>query len=185
MFLKNKYTMNYKIIDIPKINNAKGNIGVVENDTIPFDVKRVYYLFDVPSGAKRGGHAHKKLKQVILAISGSFDVVLKDGKSKEIIKLNRPDKGLLIENNIWRELENTMGSKSNHAQMQKLVVQMKDELEKIKEQVLNVCHSELVSESNCFHKLSQLGLDSSIKFIFHSLCQFFNCFSLVIASLTY
>lgn len=106
MFLKNKYTMNYKIIDIPKINNAKGNIGVVENDTIPFDVKRVYYLFDVPSGAKRGGHAHKKLKQVILAIQGSFDVVLKDGKSKEIITLNRPDKGLLIENNIWRELEN-------------------------------------------------------------------------------
>lgn len=106
MFLKNKYTMNYKIIDIPKINNTKGNIGVVENDTIPFDVKRVYYLFDVPSGAKRGGHAHKKLKQVILAISGSFDVVLKDGKSKEIITLNRPDKGLLIENNIWRELEN-------------------------------------------------------------------------------
>lgn len=98
--------MNYKIIDIPKINNAKGNIGVVENDTIPFDVKRVYYLFDVPSGAKRGGHAHKKLKQVILAISGSFDVVLKDGKSKKIITLNRPDKGLLIENNIWRELEN-------------------------------------------------------------------------------
>ncbi|WP_396180913.1 sugar 3,4-ketoisomerase [Flavobacterium sp.] len=98
--------MSYKIIDIPKINNTKGNIGVIENDTIPFEVKRVYYLFDVPSGAKRGGHAHKKLKQVILAISGSFDVVLKDGKSKEIITLNRPDKGLLIENNIWRELEN-------------------------------------------------------------------------------
>ncbi|WP_353168735.1 FdtA/QdtA family cupin domain-containing protein [Flavobacterium sp.] len=98
--------MNYKIIDIPKINNIKGNIGVVENDTIPFDIKRVYYLFDVPSGAKRGGHAHKKLKQVILAISGSFDVVLKDGKSKEIVTLNKPDKGLLIENNIWRELEN-------------------------------------------------------------------------------
>jgi len=98
--------MNYKIIDIPKINNTKGNIGVIENDTIPFDVKRVYYLFDVPSGAKRGGHAHKKLKQVLIAISGSFDVVLKNGKSKEIITLNRPDKGLLIENNIWRELEN-------------------------------------------------------------------------------
>lgn len=98
--------MKYKIIDIPKINNTKGNIGVIENDTLPFDVKRVYYLFDVPSGAKRGGHAHKKLKQVILAISGSFDVVLKDGKSKETITLNRPDKGLLIENNIWRELEN-------------------------------------------------------------------------------
>lgn len=98
--------MNYKIIDIPKINNTKGNIGVIENNIIPFDVKRVYYLFDVPSGAKRGGHAHKKLKQVLIAISGSFDVVLKDGNSKEIITLNRPDKGLLIENNIWRELEN-------------------------------------------------------------------------------
>ena len=98
--------MNYKIIDIPKINNTRGNIGVIENDTIPFDVKRVYYLFDVPSGAKRGGHAHKKLKQVLIAISGSFDVVLKNGKSKEIVTLNRPDKGLLIENNIWRELEN-------------------------------------------------------------------------------
>ncbi len=105
--MKNKeHKMNYKIIDIPKINNTKGNIGVIENDTIPFDVKRVYYLFDVPSGAKRGGHAHKKLKQVLIAISGSFDVVLKDGKSKEIVTLNRPDKGLLIENNIWRELEN-------------------------------------------------------------------------------
>ena len=98
--------MNYKIIDIPKINNTKGNIGVIENDTIPFDVKRVFYLFDVPSGAKRGGHANKKTNQVLIAISGSFDVVLKDGNSKEIVKLNRPDKGLLIENNIWRELEN-------------------------------------------------------------------------------
>lgn len=101
-----KKEMNYKIIDIPKINNTRGNIGVIENETIPFEIKRVYYLFDVPSGAKRGGHAHKKLKQVILAISGSFDVVLKDGKSKQTITLNRPDKGLLIENNIWRELEN-------------------------------------------------------------------------------
>ncbi|CCG53755.1 Protein of unknown function [Flavobacterium indicum GPTSA100-9 = DSM 17447] len=98
--------MKIKLIDIPKITNTKGNIGVIENDTIPFDVKRVYYLFDVPSGAKRGGHAHKKLKQILIAISGSFDVVLKDGKKKEVVTLNRPDKGLLIENNIWRELEN-------------------------------------------------------------------------------
>lgn len=98
--------MNINIIDIPKINNAKGNIGVIENDTIPFEIKRVYYLFDVPSGAKRGGHAHKNLKQILIAISGSFDVILKDGKNKETVTLNRPDKGLLIENNIWRELEN-------------------------------------------------------------------------------
>lgn len=98
--------MTYKIIDIPKINNKNGNIGVIENKTIPFDIKRVYYLFDIPSDAKRGGHAHKKLKQVLIAISGSFDVVLKDGNLKEVITLNKPDKGLLIENNIWRELEN-------------------------------------------------------------------------------
>ena len=98
--------MNYKIIDIPKINNTKGNIGVIENNTIPYEIKRVFYLFDVPSGAKRGGHANKKTNQVLIAISGSFDVVLKDGKSKETITLNRPEKGLLIENNIWRELEN-------------------------------------------------------------------------------
>ena len=98
--------MSYKIIDIPKINNKNGNIGVIENSTIPFDVKRVYYLFDIPSGSRCGGNAHKKLKQVLIAISGSFDVVLKDGKSKETITLNRPEKGLLIENNIWRELEN-------------------------------------------------------------------------------
>lgn len=95
-----------KLIDIPKITNSKGNIGVLEKGTIPFEIKRVYYLFDVPSGAKRGGHAHKQLKQVLIAISGSFDVVLKDGKNKQIITLNRPDKGLLIENNLWRELEN-------------------------------------------------------------------------------
>lgn len=94
------------IIDIPKINNNKGNIGIVELDTIPFAIKRVYYLFDVPTGAKRGGHAHKNLKQVLIAISGSFDVILKDGKKKEVVTLNRPDKGLLIENNTWRELEN-------------------------------------------------------------------------------
>ena len=95
-----------KLIDIPKINNNKGNIGVIEMHTIPFEIKRVYYLFDVPTGAKRGGHAHKKLKQVLIAISGSFDVILKDSKNKEVITLNRPDKGLLIENNTWRELEN-------------------------------------------------------------------------------
>lgn len=105
-FIKKVITMQIQFIDIPKITNTKGNIGVLENETIPFEIKRVYYLFDVPSGAKRGGHAHKQLKQVLIAISGSFDVVLKDGKNKQIITLNRPDKALLIENNMWRELEN-------------------------------------------------------------------------------
>lgn len=98
--------MNAEIINIPKIENSLGNIGVIENNTIPFEIKRVYYLYDIPSSAVRGGHAHKKLQQVLIAISGSFDVVLKNGKRVKKITLNKPDKGLLINNNTWRELEN-------------------------------------------------------------------------------
>ncbi|WP_268849294.1 sugar 3,4-ketoisomerase [Flavobacterium aestivum] len=98
--------MNIKLIDIPKIENILGNIAVIENDVLPFEVKRVYYLYDIPSSANRGGHSHIKLQQVLIAISGSFDVILKDGISEKTITLNKPDKGLLIRNNIWRELEN-------------------------------------------------------------------------------
>lgn len=98
--------MNVEIIDIPKIENILGNIAVVENDVIPFDIKRVYYLYDIPSSSKRGGHSHKKLQQIVIAISGSFNVVLKDGNTVRTITLNKPDKGLLVQNNIWRELEN-------------------------------------------------------------------------------
>lgn len=98
--------MNIEIIQIPKIEKPEGNIGVIEKNVVPFDIKRVYYLFDVPSTAHRGGHAHKNLSQMLIALSGSFDVVLKDGKSKEVITLNKPDKGLLIKTNVWRELEN-------------------------------------------------------------------------------
>ena len=98
--------MNIEIIDIPKIINSEGNIAVIENSTIPFDIKRVYYLFDVPSTSRRGGHAHKKLNQVLIALSGSFEVLLNNGKDKEVITLNKPDKGLLITSNIWRELDN-------------------------------------------------------------------------------
>lgn len=98
--------MKIEIIEIPKIENSLGNIAVIENDVIPFDIKRVYYLYDIPSSSIRGGHSHKKLQQILIAISGSFDVVLKDGTSSTTITLNKPDKGLLIKNNTWRELEN-------------------------------------------------------------------------------
>jgi mannose-6-phosphate isomerase-like protein (cupin superfamily) len=95
-----------KIIEIPKIKDVRGNLAVIEKDTIPFSVKRVYYLYDVPSDAYRGGHAHKKLKQFLIALSGSFEVVLDNGNERKRIMLNKPDKGLLIPTGVWRELEN-------------------------------------------------------------------------------
>src|SRR3970282_760425 len=98
--------MNIELIDIPKIGNVLGNIGVIENGTMPFEMKRVYYLYDIQSSAKRGGHAHKSLVQVLIAISGSFDVLLNDDVSERKVTLNKPNVGLLINNNIWRELEN-------------------------------------------------------------------------------
>nr|WP_199003165.1 FdtA/QdtA family cupin domain-containing protein [Flavobacterium sp. ASV13] len=98
--------MNVQLISIPKIEERRGNLSVIENDTVPFDIKRVYYLYDVPSGAERGGHAHKNLKQFLIALSGSFDVVLKDGRKEQIITLNKPYEGLLIHSGIWRELQN-------------------------------------------------------------------------------
>lgn len=98
--------MNVEIIDIPKIENPFGSIAIIEKEVIPFEIKRVYYLYDVPSFAQRGGHAHKNLNQILIALSGSFDVVLKDGSETQIITLNKPNKGLLIKTNIWRELEN-------------------------------------------------------------------------------
>jgi len=94
--------------DIPKIidPNGRGNLSVIEKDVLPFEIKRVYYLYDVPSDSSRGGHAHIELQQFLIALSGSFDVVLNSGVSRRIITLNRPNKGLLIPNGIWRELEN-------------------------------------------------------------------------------
>ena len=96
----------YQFIDIPKISDPRGNLAVIENGVLPFDVKRVYYLFDVPSGSRRGGHAHKELSQFLIALSGSFDVILKNDQSLETITLNNPSRGLLIPPGTWRELEN-------------------------------------------------------------------------------
>jgi dTDP-4-dehydrorhamnose 3,5-epimerase-like enzyme len=95
-----------KIIEIPKIHDTRGNLSVIEGNVIPFEMKRVYYLYDVPSGAERGGHSHKEQQEFLIALSGSFTVVLNDGKEKNSITLNKPNQGLLIPNGIWRELEN-------------------------------------------------------------------------------
>ncbi|WP_035690566.1 sugar 3,4-ketoisomerase [Flavobacterium sp. F52] len=95
-----------QLIEIPKIQDRRGNLSVVEGNTIPFVSKRVYYLYDVPSGSKRGGHAHIEQQELLIALSGSFDVVLKDGKNTKTITLNKPNIGLLIVSGIWRELKN-------------------------------------------------------------------------------
>jgi dTDP-4-dehydrorhamnose 3,5-epimerase-like enzyme len=95
-----------KLIKIPKISDPRGNLGVIDKETIPFEIKRVYYLFDVPSTAYRGGHAHINQLEFLVALSGSFDVKLNDGKKETHVTLNKPDKGLLIEKGIWRELDN-------------------------------------------------------------------------------
>lgn len=96
-----------RIIQFPKISNPQGNLTFIENRThIPFSVKRVYYLYDVPGGAVRGGHAHKNLQQLLIAVSGSFDVELNDGINKRTTHLNRPYFGLYIPPMIWRELNN-------------------------------------------------------------------------------
>lgn len=98
--------MNSSIIKIPKIEDPRGNLSVIEKDVLPFEMKRVYYLYDVPGGAERGGHAHKELMQFLVALSGSFDVILNDGKEEKTVTLNKPFEGLLITNGIWRELKN-------------------------------------------------------------------------------
>ena len=97
---------NIKILPIPKIQDVRGNLSVIEGDVIPFAMKRVYYLYDVPSGAERGGHSHKVQQEFLVALSGSFTVVLTDGKDKISVTLNKPNEGLWIPNGIWRELEN-------------------------------------------------------------------------------
>lgn len=98
--------MTHKLIEIPKIKDPRGNLAVLENQTVPFEIKRVYYLYDVPSDAFRGGHAHKEQYELLIAVSGSFEVVLDTIEKRETLMLNKPNIGLLIPTMIWRELQN-------------------------------------------------------------------------------
>ena len=96
-----------KIIELPKVADQRGNLTFIEeNRHIPFEIKRVYYLYDVPGGESRGGHAHKNLQQFIIAASGSFDVILDDGFERKGFHLNRSYYGLYVPPMIWRELDN-------------------------------------------------------------------------------
>lgn len=95
-----------KIIELPRITDPRGNLTVAEaNKNIPFDIKRVYWLYDVPGGECRGGHAHKQIKEILIAVSGSFHVTLDNGKEKQTFLLNHPYQGLLIDTKTWRTLD--------------------------------------------------------------------------------
>lgn len=98
--------MDIKIIDLPKISDPRGNLTVAEGlSMVPFDIKRAYWLYDVPGGGSRGGHAHKRLRQLVVALSGSFHVTLDDGQERCTVLLNHPYQGLVIETNTWRTLD--------------------------------------------------------------------------------
>jgi len=96
-----------RLIELPKISDPRGNLTFIEGGVhAPFDIRRVYYLYDVPGGAERGGHAHKALEQLIIAMSGSFDVLLDDGTQRKRFHLNRSYFGLYVGPMTWRELDN-------------------------------------------------------------------------------
>ena len=98
---------NCNLVELQKIKNRAGNLSVVENSgSMPFDIKRVYYIYDVPGGSDRGGHAHKELEQYVIAVSGAFDIQLDDGKNKKTVRLDRPYLALHIKKGIWRETRN-------------------------------------------------------------------------------
>lgn len=105
--MKGSTVFDCTFLDLPKNHTERGNITAINNlKEIPFDIKRVYYLYDVPGGVERGGHAHRALQQFIVAASGSFDLVLDDGKIKKTFHLNRPYQGVVLPAGLWRELNN-------------------------------------------------------------------------------
>jgi WxcM-like, C-terminal len=105
--LSNSLDDAIELISLPKLTDPRGNLTFVEGTKhIPFEVERVYYLYDVPSGEARGGHAHHKLQQLIIAVSGSFDVLLDNGYERRTITCNRPFQGILMKSLVWRELNN-------------------------------------------------------------------------------
>jgi len=102
-----KTTLNaIQLVKIPVVEDTRGNLAFIQKDVLPFEFKRVYYLFDVPSNAYRGGHSHIAQQETLIALSGSFEVVLNDGTEKKSFILNKPNVGLLIPTGIWRELQN-------------------------------------------------------------------------------
>ena len=96
-----------KIIELPKFLDARGNLSFAQNNThIPFEIKRTYWLYDVPGGESRGGHAYRETEEFVIALSGSFDVIVDDGKEKKTFHLNRSYYGLYIPKGMWREIDN-------------------------------------------------------------------------------
>ena len=95
-----------QLLKVPVVEDTRGNLAFIQKDFLPFEFKRVYYLFDVPSSAYRGGHSHIVQQELLIALSGSFEVVVQDGLVKKSFVLNKPNVGLLIPTGIWRELQN-------------------------------------------------------------------------------
>ena len=93
-------------INVPERNDDRGNLAVIQGDTIPFEIKRLFFIYEIPDGKNRGGHAHREQRTILFAVHGSFDVVLDDGRGKRTVHLNQPAIGLLLQPGVWSRLEN-------------------------------------------------------------------------------